>query len=114
MIRVAAVALVLLAGAKTPHDAVFRFIANKSPTDACAQLAPTYKASIAKQYGPCLAGMRIQPKATHIRTFRQRITGSKATVDASYDANGRHWKERYTLVRTRARIWLITGSKQLP
>ena len=113
MIRVAAVALVLLAGAKTPHDAVYRFIANKSPVDACAQLAPAYKAAIAKQYGPCLAGMKIQPKATHIRTFRQRITGAKATVDASYDANGSHFKERYTLARSHG-IWRITGSKVIP
>lgn len=113
MIRVAAVALALLAGAKTPHDAVYRFIANKSPADACAQLAPAYKTAIAKQYGPCLAGMRVQPKATHIRTFRERITGSKATVDASYDANGSHFKERYALVRTR-QIWLITGARTIP
>jgi len=83
VIRVAAVALVLLAGAKTPHDAVYRFIANRSPADACAQLAPAYRAAIAKQYGPCLAGMKIQPKATRIRTFRQRITAARATVDAS-------------------------------
>ena len=113
MILVAAIALVLLAGARTPHDAVYRFIANKSPADACAQLAPAYKAAIAKQYGPCLAGMRVQPKATRIRTFRERITGTKATVDATYDANGSHFKERYTLVRTR-QIWLITGSKIIP
>ena len=113
MIRVAAVALALLAGAKTPHDAVHRFIANASPADACAQLAPVYKAAIAKQYGPCLAGMKIQPKATHIRTSRERITGAKATVDASYDANGAHFKERYSLVRSRS-IWLITGSRQIP
>jgi hypothetical protein len=107
-------ALVLLAGAKTPHEAVYRFIANTSPADACAQLAPAYKAAIAKQYGPCLAGMRIQPKATHISTFRQRITGTKATVDATYDANAHHFKERYTLVRTKTTIWLITGAKQIP
>jgi hypothetical protein len=42
VIRVAAVALALLAGAKTPHDAIYRFIANKSPADECAQLAPAY------------------------------------------------------------------------
>jgi hypothetical protein len=114
VIRVAAVALVLLAGAKTPHEAVYRFIANTTPADACAQLAPAYKASIAKQYGPCLAGMRVQPKATRIRTSRERITGTKATVDAAYDANGQHFKERYTLVRTKTRIWQITGSRQVP
>jgi hypothetical protein len=113
VIRVAALALVLLAGAKTPHDAVHRFIANAAPADACAQLAPAYKAAITKQYGPCLAGLRVQPKATHIRTFRQRITGAKATVDASYDANGSHFKERYALTRTHG-IWLITGSKTIP
>ena len=106
-------ALVVLAGAKTPHEAVYRFIANKTPADACAQLAPAYKVAIAKQYGPCLAGMRIQPKATHIRTSRERINGTKATVDATYDANAHHFKERYTLVRSH-RIWLITGSKQIP
>ena len=113
MIRVAATALVLLAGAKTPHDAVYRFINNKTPADACAQLAPAYKTAIAKQYGPCLAGMRVQPNATRIRTFRERITGTKATVDASYDANSSHFKERYTLVRTR-QIWLITGARSIP
>ncbi|HST15339.1 MAG TPA: hypothetical protein VLJ44_10875 [Gaiellaceae bacterium] len=113
MIRIAALALVLLAGARTPHAAVYRFIDNRSPADACAQLAPAYKTAIAKQYGPCLAGMRIQPRATHIRTSRERITGAKATVDASYDASGGHFKERYTLVRTRG-IWLITGSKTIP
>jgi|SRR4051794_19669222 hypothetical protein len=113
MIRAAAVALVLFAGAKTPQDAVHRFIANTSPVDACAQLAPAYNAAIAKQYGPCLAGMRVQPKATHIRTSRERITGTKATVDASYDTSGGHFKERYTLVRSH-RIWLITGSKVIP
>ena len=105
--------LVVLAGAKTPHAAVLRFIENQSPADACAQLAPAYKKAIAKQYGPCLEGMQIQPKATHVRTSRERIHGTKATVDASYDANGQHFKERYTLVRSHG-IWLITGSKQIP
>jgi hypothetical protein len=57
--------------------------------------------------------MRVQPKATRIRTSRERITGAKATVDASYDTSGGHFKERYTLVRTRG-IWLITGSKTIP
>jgi hypothetical protein len=57
--------------------------------------------------------MRVQPKATRIRTSRERITGAKATVDASYDTIGGHFKERYTLVRTRG-IWLITGSKTIP
>jgi hypothetical protein len=113
VVAVLAVALTLLAGAKTPHDAVVRFIENHSPADACAQLAPSYQAAIAKQYGPCLKGMQVQPKATHVRTSHERITGSKATVDAAYDASGRHFKEVYNLVRSNG-IWLITGSKQLP
>jgi hypothetical protein len=113
MIRLLAIGLVALAGAKTPHDAVIRFIENHSPADACAQLAPAYKASIQKQYGPCLQGMKVQPKATHVKTFGEKITGSKATVDASYDVSGGPYKERYTLIRSKG-IWLITGSKQIP
>ncbi|HVU77288.1 MAG TPA: hypothetical protein VHC67_06880 [Gaiellaceae bacterium] len=113
MLRAAAVALVALAGARTPHEAVLRFIENHSPKDACAQLAPAYKAAIAKQYGPCLAGMQVQPKATHVRTSNERITGTHATVVAAYDASGRHFSERYTLVRAHG-AWLITGSKQIP
>ena len=113
MLRGLAVAAVLLAGAKTPHAAVPRFIENHSPADACAQLAPAYEHAIAKQYGPCLQGMQIQPKATHVRTSRERVHGATATVDASYDASGRHFKERYTLVRSHG-IWLITGSRQIP
>jgi hypothetical protein len=35
-------------------------------------------------------------------------------VDAGYDANGQHFKERYTLIRTKTRIWQITGSRQVP
>ncbi len=108
-----AAVVLALAGAKTPHAAVLRFIENHSPADACAQLAPAYKSAIAKQYGPCLAGMRIQPKATHVRTYNEKVAGAKATVDASYDASGRHFTELYTLAR-RHGIWLITGSKQLP
>jgi hypothetical protein len=113
MIRALALAAVLVAGAKTPHEAVHRFIANRSPADACAQLAAAYKASLAKQYGPCLAGMRVQPKATHIKTSNERIAGPRATVDASYDVPGAHYRERYALVRAHG-IWLIAGSKQIP
>ena len=113
MVRLLAIALVALAGARTPHDAVQRFIENHSPKDACAQLAPAYKASIQSQYGPCLKGMQIQPKTTHVKTSRERISGAKASVDASYDASGQHFKERYTLIRSNG-IWLITGSKQIP
>jgi hypothetical protein len=110
---VLAIALILLAGAKTPHEAVLRFIENRSPQDACAQLAPAYAKAIAKQYGPCLQGMKIQPKATHIRTYDQKVRETKATVDASYDANGAHFTELYSLEKTHG-IWLITGSKQIP
>ncbi len=113
MIRATVVVLAVLAGAKTPHAAVLRFIENHSPADACAQLAPAYEQAIAKQYGPCLQGMRVQPKATHVHTSRERIHGSTATVDAAYDANGQHFREIYTLVR-RHGVWLITGSRQLP
>ena len=113
MIAIAAVSLALLTGATTPHAAVQRFIANHSPADACAQLAPSYKASLAKQYGPCLVGMRSQPKATHIRTFAEKITGAKATVDAAYTVGPSHLKELYRLTRVKG-VWLITGSKQIP
>lgn len=113
MIAVLTAVVLALAGAKTPHAAVLRFIENHSPADACAQLAPAYKKSIEEQYGPCLAGMRVQPKATHVRTYNEKITGSKATVDASYDASGRHFTELYSLERVHG-SWLITGSKQLP
>lgn len=113
MLRLLAIGLVVLAGAKTPHEAVLRFIENRSPQDACAQLAPAYQRSLARQYGPCLAGMRRQPKATRIRVSNERITGSKATVDAAYDVPGAHFKERYALVRAHG-VWLITGSRQIP
>ncbi|HZQ80346.1 MAG TPA: hypothetical protein VFB25_00060 [Gaiellaceae bacterium] len=113
MAAVLAIALVLLAGARTPHDAVLRFIENHSPKDACAQLAPAYERAIAKQYGPCLQGMRVQPKATHVRTYNEKIHGARATVDASYDASGQKFTELYSLEKTHG-IWLITGSKQIP
>ena len=113
MVAVAAVAAALLAGATTPHAAVQRFIANRTPADACAQLAPSYKAALAKQYGPCVVGMRHQPKASHIRTSGEKIAGSKATVIASYIVGPSHFKERYTLTRSRG-VWLITGAKQIP
>jgi hypothetical protein len=113
VLKLAAIALVALAGARTPHDAVLRFIENRSPQDACAQLAPAYKASLKAQYGPCFAGMRVQPKATHVRTSNERIHGTAATVDAAYDASGQHFRERYTLARAKG-VWLITGAKQLP
>ncbi|HEY6960333.1 MAG TPA: hypothetical protein VI408_00445 [Gaiellaceae bacterium] len=113
MIRALVIAVTLLAGATTPHEAVLRFIENRTPKDACAQLAPAYQASLAKQYGPCLAGMRHQPKATHISVSRERITGTRATVYASYDVPGGHFRERYTLTRTHG-VWLITGARPIP
>jgi hypothetical protein len=57
--------------------------------------------------------MQVQPKATHVRTSEERIAGAHATVVADYDASGRHFRERYTLVRTH-RVRLITGAKQIP
>jgi hypothetical protein len=113
MIRVLLVALAISTGAHSPKEAVQRFIENRSPADACAQLAPAYKAAIAKQYGPCLQGMQIQPKATHIRVYDQRITGAKATVQARYDANGSSFHELYRCALMHG-VWLITGSKQIP
>jgi hypothetical protein len=107
------VAAVALAGAHSPKEAVQRFIENRSPADACAQLAPAYKASIQAQYGPCLQGMKIQPKATHIQVYGQKIKGSKATVQARYDANGSSFHELYTCALAHG-IWQITGSKQIP
>ena len=112
MLAVLAVALALAGGAKTPHDAVLRFIENHSPADACAQLAPAYKKAIEASYGPCLAGMRVQPKATRIVVSHEQIHGTKATVVASYHANGSNFRERYALARTKG-IWLITGSRQI-
>ena len=113
MVGVLAVALALAAGAHSPKEAVQRFIENRSPADACAQLAPAYKAAIQKQYGPCIQGMKIQPKATHIRVYDQKIKGAKATVQARYDANGASFHELYTCALSH-RVWLITGSKQIP
>jgi hypothetical protein len=52
MFAVLATAIVLAAGAHTPQAGVLRFIENHSPADACAQLAPAYKAAIARQYDP--------------------------------------------------------------
>jgi hypothetical protein len=112
MLAVLATVLVLAAGARTPQAAVLRFIENHSPADACAQLAPAYKAAITKQYGPCLAGMKIQPKTSHVRVFDTKITGSKATLEATYSTSGGSFHELYRLVQTHG-IWLISGSKQL-
>ena len=112
MLAVLAAAFVLATGAHTPQAAVLRFIANHSPADACAQLSPAYKAAIAKQYGPCLAGMKVQPKASHIRVFHPTIAGAKATVEATYTTPGGSFHELYRLARVH-RVWLITGSKQL-
>jgi len=111
MFAVLATAIVL-AGAHTPQAAVLRFIENHSPADACAQLAPAYKAAIAKEYGPCLAGMKIQPKASHVRVFHTKISGSKAALEATYSTSGGSFHELYRLARAHG-VWLITGSKQL-
>jgi hypothetical protein len=112
VIAVLAVALAL-AGAHSPKEAVQRFIENRSPADACAQLAPAYKAAIQSQYGPCIQGMKIQPKATHIQVSDQKIKGTKATVEARYVANGTKFHELYTCAMAHG-IWQITGSKQIP
>jgi hypothetical protein len=112
MLAVLAIAVALAPGAHTPQAAVMRFIEDHSPADACAQLSPAYKASLAKQYGPCLAGMKVQPKATDVRVFNIKIIGSKATVEATYDTPGGRFHELYRLLRTH-RVWLITGAKQL-
>jgi hypothetical protein len=112
VLAVLAAALVLAAGAHTPQAAVLRFIENHSPADACTQLAPAYKASLARQYGPCLAGMKVQPKAGHVRVFHTKIDGSKATLEATYTTPGGSFHELYRLIHTHG-VWLITGSKQL-
>ena len=112
MFAVLAAAVVLAAGAHTPQAAVLRFIENHSPADACAQLSPAYKASLAKQYGPCLAGMKIQPKASHVRVFHTKIAGAKATLEATYTTPGGSFHELYRLVHAHG-VWLITGSKEL-
>ena len=112
MLAALAAALTLATGAHTPQAAVLRFIEDHSPADACAQLAPAYKASLAKQYGPCLSGMKIQPKASHVRVFHTRIAGSKATLEATYTTAGGSFHELYRLEHTHG-IWLITGSKAL-
>lgn len=106
------VGLSLAAGAPAPHDAVLRFIENRSPADACAQLAPAYKASLAASYGPCLAGMRRQPKALRVKVLGETITASKATVRATYVANSTRFNERYRLSRIEGR-WLITDAAQI-
>ena len=112
MLAVLLAVLALAGGAKTPHDAVQRFIENHSPADACGQLAPEYKASLAASFGPCLAGMRNQPKTKHVKVFNERIAGAKATVEATYETSRGSFHERYRLER-RGKAWLITGSVQI-
>src|SRR5579862_6082811 len=107
MVALLAAVMLAIAGAKTPHAAVLRFIENHSPADACAQLAPAYKAAIAKEYGPCLAGMKIQPKASHVRVFHTKISGSKAALEATYSTSGGSFHELYRLARAHG-VWLIT------
>jgi hypothetical protein len=106
------VAVALLAGARTPQAAVQRFVHPVSPADACAQLAPAYRKRIEAQYGPCVAGMAKNPKTTHVVFSHVAITGSRATLQVSYDANGSPIRERYSLARSSG-IWLITGARQL-
>jgi hypothetical protein len=113
VIQILAIAAILITGAKTPHEAVQRFIGNRTPADACAQLTPAYQARLAKEFGPCVIAMRHQPEATRIRTSRERIAGAKATVDASFYANNLHFTERYTLIRLHG-AWRITGGRQIP
>jgi hypothetical protein len=113
MIAALVAALAIATGAHSPKEAVQRFIENRSPADACAQLAPAYKKAIQAQYGPCVQGMQIQPKATHIRVYNQKVNGPNATVEARYDANGTSFHERYTCARSHG-VWQITGSKQIP
>jgi len=100
------------AGARTPQDAVHRFIQPRSPKDACAQLSPAYRKATEARYGPCLAGMSIQPKATRLVISQVHVTGTHATLVAAYSANARRFRERYTLARVKG-VWLITGAKQL-
>ena len=57
--------------------------------------------------------MQIQPKATHIKVYDQRITGAKATVEARYEANGASFHELYHCILAHG-VWLISGSKQVP
>ena len=113
MIAILAAVLALIVPAHTPQEAVLRFIENRSPADACAQLAPAYEQSLRAQYGPCIAGMKHQPKASRVRVFAVRIRGGKATLQATYTTPGGRFHELYRLERVKT-AWLITGSKLLP
>lgn len=113
MVAIAALVVALIVPAHTPRDAVLRFIENRSPADACAQLAPAYEKSLLAQYGPCLAGMKVQPKASKVRVFAVKITGTRATAEATYRTPGGRFHELYRLVHVKS-AWLITGSKLLP
>jgi hypothetical protein len=104
--------LLALAGARTPQAAVHRFVHPVSPADACAQLAPAYRRQIEHQYGPCVAGVALNPKTSHIAFSHVAIHGTRATLQVSYTANGSTIRERYTLVRL-AGAWRITASRQL-
>jgi hypothetical protein len=56
--------------------------------------------------------MKIQPKASHVRVFHTKISGSKATLEATYSTSGGSFHELYRLARAHG-VWLITDSKQL-
>jgi len=105
------IALVLALGAHTPQDAVKRFVHPTSPADACAQLAPAYRKHIEAAYGPCIAGIAKNPKTSHLVFSHVAVTGTRASLQVGYDANGSPIRERYALARIHG-IWLITGARQ--
>jgi hypothetical protein len=57
--------------------------------------------------------MTYQPKATRLVISDVRVHGTAATLHAAYTANGRRFRELYTL-RRESGGWKITGAKLLP
>ncbi len=106
------VALLLLAGARTPQAAVQRFVHPVSAADACAQLSPAYRKQIESVYGPCAAGVARNPKTSHVAFSHVVIHGTKATLQVSYTANAARIRETYSLTRSNG-VWRITSSRQL-
>jgi len=101
---------IAIAGAHAPQDAVKRFLQPRNARDACAQLAPAYRKQIEAQYGPCVAGVAKNPKATHLVISDVVVHGNEAALQADYSVPSGPITEHFTLVQ-RHHIWLITSAR---
>ena len=110
--RTVALALVVAAaaGAHTPQGAVKRFIEPRSAKDACAQLAPAYRKRLEETYGPCVPGIKKNPRATNLVISHVVVHGKHATLEADYRVPGSTVYESYSLVKHH-HIWLSTGAR---